>query len=56
MRQPPNFMQYKLTARDIGKTEVVMPNGAIVRIHKVEAKDVGKIINYRGGINAILRR
>lgn len=49
-RQPPMFTQYRITERDLGKTQLVV-GGQIVDMPEIKSKDLGKVVHFnRRGI------
>lgn len=43
-RQPPIFDQYRITEKDLGKTQITV-GGRVLTVAPISKKDVGKIIN-----------
>lgn len=50
-RLPPMFTQYRITERDLGKTQLTI-GGQVASIPEIRSKDVGKVVylNRRGDL------
>ena len=50
-RQPPMFTQYRITERDLGKTQLTV-GGQVVNMPEIKSKDVGKVVHLNRRITA----